>query len=134
MATASHHHVVSLWFAQTMAMGDLARDPNAHAQAILAKEDLVKRLDGAKDQPADAVNAWFDDKIATAAIARNTVAYNQAFAARNDLIARLSATAPVTNAVRAPTKPAAAKPPAKSKAASPPPAPPTPESAPETQA
>jgi hypothetical protein len=99
MSTSPNHAVVSVWFAQRMASGDIARDPNAHAQAILAKEDLVKRLDAGKGSSAEAVAAWFGEKIATGAIARNTVAYNQAFAAKGDLLIRLGA-APVANLVR----------------------------------
>jgi hypothetical protein len=93
MSTSPNHAVVSVWFAQRMATGDIARDPNAHAQAILAKEDLVRRLDAGKGASGEAVAAWFGEKIATGAIARNTVAYNQAFAARDDLLVRLGAAA-----------------------------------------
>jgi hypothetical protein len=100
MSTSPNHAVVSVWFAQRMATGDIARDPNAHAQAILAKEDLVKRLDAAKGASAEAVAAWFGEKIATGAIARNTVAYNQAFAAKADLLVRLGDAVPAANAVR----------------------------------
>jgi len=109
MAAKTAHHTVSVWYAHRLLTGPLARDAAADAQAVAAKDDLVKRLEkGGK--PADAVNAWFGAEIAAGAIARNTEAYNHAFAAKGALIQLLGGEpAPEANVVRAPAKPKAAK-------------------------
>ena len=126
MAAKTAHHIVSHWFAQTMATGPLSRDDAAHAQAIAARDDLVKRLEAGKGSEAEAVRGWFVEKISTGPIARNTEAHNQAFRAKDDLIKRLTSEE-VSPPAPAPAKPKPkAKTPSKAKPApAPPPAEPT---------